>query len=280
MQHPSRFGFASSTPPASPRRQQRSWRLALLVIAVAAPAMGAGAARGADREREDDRPSEKVPGFKSRVFDIKHRDPDDIVRVLRPLGSGIKGTSISDSDEFRTITVRDFPENIAAMEEALRRLDVPRPPRPDIELSVRVLIAAPTGPGSYPRELEPVVKQLHATLNYKSYYLINTITQRVKAGGGSKGKGVTTVSAPVTLTEESSTMSYAYGFEDVSLTTVSGGPTKVQIRRLFYWTGGKVLGEADINTGLTLREGERVVVGTASLKDRAMILVLSVRVVK
>jgi hypothetical protein len=54
----------------------------------------------------------------------------------------------------------------------------------------------------------------------------------------------------------------------------------VQIRKLHYAIEGKSLGEAEINTGLSLREGEKVVVGTASLKDRAMILVLSARIVK
>jgi hypothetical protein len=272
------------------QRSRSKLALSLALVAAAAVSAAAGPpaqARSADRDKDDDRPTEKVPGLKSRVFDVKHRDPDDIARVLKPLGSGVRGTSIAESGEFRTITVRDFPENIAAMEEALRRLDVPRPPRPDVELSVRVLIATPTGPGQYPRELEPVVKQLHATLNYKSYYQINTITQRVKAGGGSKGKGVTVINPPVSGAEESSTMNYSYGFEDVSIAQPPAGATgkdattpKVQVRRLFYWTGGKALGEADINTGLTLREGEKVVVGTASLKDRAMILVLSARIVK
>jgi hypothetical protein len=89
---------------------------------------------------------------------------------------------------------------------------------------------------------------------------------------------VTVINPPVA--SEATTLNYAYGFEDVNLAPPSSGPTMVQIRRLSYWTGGKVLGEAEIATGLTLREGQKVVVGTASLKDRAMILVLFARVVK
>jgi hypothetical protein len=228
-------------------------------------------------DRGDDRPAEKVPGLKSRVFDIKHRDPDELVRVLKPLGSGIKGTSISESGEFKTITVRDFPENIAAMEDALKRLDIPRAPKPDVELRIRVLIAAPTGASQYPGELDPVVKQLHATLNYKSYYQIASITHRVKSGSGAKGKGVTAINPPVV--GEATTLAYAYSFEDVGVQP-GPGPATVQIRKLSYSIGGKPLGDAEINTGLSLREGEKVVVGTASLRERAMILVLFVRVVK
>jgi hypothetical protein len=236
-----------------------------------------GAAHAGDRE--DDRPTEKLPGVKSRVFEIKHRAPDELIKVLKPLGSGIKGTSISESREFKTIAVRDFPENIAAMEDALHRLDVPRPPQPDIELRIRVLIATPTGASQYPGELDPVVKQLHATLNYKSYYQIASITHRVKAGSGAKGKGVTAVNPPVTA--EATTMGYSYAFEEVGIAPGSGpGAAVVQIKRLSYSIGGKSLGDAEINTGLTLREGEKVVVGSASLRERAMILVLFVRVVK
>jgi hypothetical protein len=250
------------------------------LMALAVPA-GAGGDhdRGKDggEPRDEDRPTEKM-GLKSRVFEIKHRTCDELMRVLRPLASGIKGTSLVDGGEFHTITVRDFPENISAIDDAIRRLDVVRPPKPDIELFIRVLIAAPGGTSQYPGELEPVVKQLHATLSYKSYYQVASITHRIKSGAGAKGKGVTVINPPVA--SEATTLNYAYGFEDVNLAPPSSGPTMVQIRRLSYWTGGKVLGEAEIATGLTLREGQKVVVGTASLKDRAMILVLFARVVK
>jgi hypothetical protein len=254
-----------------------------VLVLIGGALLAPRALAGGDKEhenkepRDEDRPTEKM-GLKSRVFEIKHRTPDELMRVLRPLASGIKGTSIVESSEFRTITVRDFPENIASIEDAIKRLDVSRPPRPDIELYIRVLIAAPGGTSQYPGELDPVVKQLHATLSYKSYFQVASITHRVKAGGGAKGKGVTVINPPVAA--EATTLNYTYGFEDVALAPPGSGPNMVQIRRLNYWTGGKALGEAEINTGLTLREGQKVVVGTASLKDRAMILVLFARVVK
>jgi type II secretory pathway component GspD/PulD (secretin) len=242
----------------------------------------APAARAGDKEhdkepKDEDRPTEKM-GLKSRVFEVKHRTPEELIKVLRPLTSGIKGTSMVDGGEFRTITVRDFPENLAAIDEALRRLDVPRAQKPDVELRIRVLIAAPNGASQYPGELDPVVKQLHATLSYKSYYQIASITHRVKSGSGAKGKGITVVNPPVS--SESGTMNYSYGFEDVVVAPPGAASNVVQIRKLSYWTGGKALGEAEINTALSLREGEKVVVGTASLKDRAMILVLFAHIVK
>src|SRR6185436_19278348 len=106
---------------------------------------------------------------------------------------------------------------------------------------------------------------------------VASITHRVKSGSGAKGKGVTAVNPPVS--SEATTMAYSYSFEDVGIMP-GPGPAVVQIRKLSYSIGGKPLGDAEINTGLSLREGEKVVVGTARLRERAMILVLFVRVVK
>ena len=58
-------------------------------------------------------------GFKNRVFEVHNRMPEDLVPVIRLLTSGFKGAELAASNEFRTITVRDFPENIAAIEEAI-----------------------------------------------------------------------------------------------------------------------------------------------------------------
>src|SRR5262249_40373609 len=76
--------------------------------------------------------------FKSKVFDVKYRDPNSLATVLSKLGSGFKGATISPSTEFKTLTVRDFPENLVTIEEALKRLDTPTAPRPNIDLHMYV----------------------------------------------------------------------------------------------------------------------------------------------
>jgi hypothetical protein len=242
----------------------------LLVIAIVGPAAAA--------DKEEERPAERIPGVKSRVFEVKHRSPEDLIRVLRPLGSGVKGTAIAESGEFHTITVRDFPENIASIEDALKRLDVPSPPKPDIEVQMRVLIATPTGATQVPADLASVVKQLHASLSYKGYYHIDDILGRVRNGHGLGGRG----SAPVTqpASPENATLNYQYGLKDVVIVSNPGKATTVQIRELFFKSSLKPLGDAEIYSGLTLREGDKVVVAKSSLKDRALILILSVKVVR
>ena len=54
-------------------------------------------------------------GFKNKVFEVKYRDPSSLANVLTRLTSGFKGAGITPNAEFKTLTVRDFPENIAEM---------------------------------------------------------------------------------------------------------------------------------------------------------------------
>jgi hypothetical protein len=249
----------------------RAFAFASILVGLSLPGLVAARA-----DKEDDRPSQPIPGLKSKVIELRHRSPEDVMRVVRPLASGAKGTSLSESNEFKTITVRDYPEHLATIEEAIKRLDVPAPVKPDVELTLRALIAAPSGPSNVPGDLGGVVKQLRSTLNYKSYNEILTITKRMQQRGA-KGKSPAQIGPPVTA--EPSTLSYAYGFEDINVGT--GNNPQIQIRKLFFWMGNnKHLGEADVSTGITLKEGDKVVVGTESLKDRALILVLSARVIR
>ncbi|MGH9798985.1 MAG: secretin N-terminal domain-containing protein, partial [Blastocatellia bacterium] len=106
-------------------------------------------------------------GFKGKVLEVKNRDPRSLVSLLTPLGSGFKGAVLSANSEFKTITIRDFPENIATIEEALKRMDVQmpakaaEPSRPDVEIYGYVLIASQgdAAGSDYPKAIEDVIKQ-------------------------------------------------------------------------------------------------------------------------
>src|SRR5712692_8513125 len=127
-------------------------------------------------------------GFKNRVFEVHNRMPDDLVPVIRLLTSGFKGAELAASNEFRTITVRDFPENIAAIDEAIKRLDTPEVTRPDIELRMHVLLASNKEGASnqYPADLKDVIGELQKTLNFKEYTLLTSIVQRTRESRGTR----------------------------------------------------------------------------------------------
>lgn len=223
-------------------------------------------------------------GFKGKVFDVKHRDPRVLLAAMYPLGSGFKGASMQYSDEFRTITVRDFPENIAAIEEALKRLDTPQAPQPDIELRMNVLIASNVEgvANQFPADLGDVVKQMQAMLNYKSYSNLATVVQRVRAGSRNIGlNGTADIAAKILEMEKPLTANYDFRAHSLALSADASGGYQMQLTEAsFELQGPGAVGRASIRTDINLRNGEKVVVGTATLGNKGLILVLSARVIK
>jgi hypothetical protein len=232
-------------------------------------------------------------GFKGKVFEIKHRDPDSLAQVLRPLGSGFEGATISSNREFKILTVRDFPENIAAMEEAIKRLDTPEARSPDIEFTVHILIASSgdgAGAGSeFPTDLGPVVKQLQSTLRYKTYNLMTSAIHRGKEGPVRlENSGIAESKLLGVTTPQGNPIFFNYSLQRISLdgaatsATVQVGDFGFHMRApLLMNAGGQIQNEnIGFNTPVSVREGEKVVVGTTSMGDKGLIVVLSAKVLK
>ncbi|HKQ73012.1 MAG TPA: secretin N-terminal domain-containing protein [Blastocatellia bacterium] len=268
---------------------------AIKLIAIVAFALLLSPATFAQQNQPQNRQTESqfvdFSGFKGQIFDIKNRDPQELVRILHPLGSGFKGAMMQPNGEYRTITVRDFPENLATIAEAIKRLDVPlapKPPRPtfpDIEVIAHILIASnnesagnPSPPG-----LADVIKQLQMTLNYKNYQLLTSVVQRTKFENGS-------ISANGTADMPDKSFSGKYMLQS-AINPPPEKPTDLSqisfVNLLFDMEGFREdanrtygVGNTKINTKLSVRDGEKVVVGTASLRDKAVILVLTTKILK
>jgi hypothetical protein len=226
-------------------------------------------------------------GFKNRVFEVHNRMPEDLIPVIRLLTSGFKGAQLAASNEFRTITARDFPENIAAIEEAIKRLDTPEVTRPDIELRMHVLLASNKEGASnpYPADLKDVIGELQKTLNFKEYTLLTSIVQRTRESRGTRGnyldgRGSAEIGWPVTPGGTEKRMSnYQFSATSVSLTASPAAAAEIQLGD-FYFTLSVPGTDARIHSDVRMRDGERVVVGTAGFSDKALILVMTARVLK
>jgi hypothetical protein len=231
-------------------------------------------------------------GFKGKIFDIKNREPRDLIPTLRPLGSGFKGAVIEANPDFKTIAVRDFPENIAAIEEAIKRLDVPPPPppprptrpaTPTLEIYAYILIASNVeGPSTpVPPAIKDVLPQLNNTLNYKNYQLLSSIVQRTSINNGRIES-----SGGVTPPDKVFSARYKLNIEKINADNGPPDYFPINLPEVALSLRGdsnddyRFIGEGTIQTRLSLREGEKVVVGTANLKDRAMILILSAKAIK
>ena len=232
-------------------------------------------------------------GFKSKVFELKNRVPGELIGALRPLGSGFKGATIYASEGLKTLSVRDFPENIAAIEEAIKRLDVPQPtptPSPDIEFHVHILVAGNTATTGedFPAELTDVIKQMQGTLKYKSYGVMASAVHHATTGGsGVSNNGVAESKlfnvntplgnpiffnynlSPLRLNTEASPQSVTIGSFRFHLRIPLNVGTQTQ-QQIQYQDVG-------FETPVTVREGEKVVVGTTTMGDKGLIVVVSAK---
>jgi hypothetical protein len=251
---------------------------AALALVPARPVEAQSAPKAAEGSKED-YVTEK--GFASRVFEIKHRDPSDLASVLRPLGSGYRGATVSANRDFRTITVRDFPENIAAMEAAVKRLDAAEAAKADVELRLWVLVASNSelAGGKLPEELKEAVGALKTTLSYHTYSLAGSFVARIRDGArGISGEGVTDLSQGSSAPPADKKMQLEYRINSL---TIEPGEAAARAIRLdgfsLVLVGG---GRAQLKTDVTLRDGEKVVVGTSTVQNRGLVVVVSARVIR
>src|SRR3954468_324199 len=160
--------------------------------------------------------------FRSKVFEVHNRDARDVAASVKLLGSGFKGSAISGNNDLHTITVRDVPENVAAMEGAIARVDQPIASSPDIEMKISVLIGSKTalpGATTVPEELAPVVKQLESTLRYAHYGLMTASVQRTKPGNGLNGSGVAEATLLGMSVKEGQPILYSYRLRRIMSTS-------------------------------------------------------------
>jgi hypothetical protein len=270
------------------RRTKLTFLIGLLLAAISAPSI---VAQDAQKPARGDGDYVSQTGFKNKLFQIKHRDPNSLMDVLKLLGSGFKGATISVNQEYKTITVRDFPENLATMEEALGRLDVPEPARPDIEFRIYVLLATSAAGGSsdYPPELNDVISQLRNTFKYKDYSLMTTSVHRAKdgpAGINNRGVAETKKLTAATMPNENPIF-YDYELRPISQEASASGSTIVHIgmfsfeMRIPISIGKEIRFEnIGFRTPVNLREGEKVVVGTTTMEDKGLVVVLSTKILK
>jgi type II secretory pathway component GspD/PulD (secretin) len=239
-------------------------------------------------KQEDNFVTQKM--FQNRVFDVRNRDPMSLARVIAPLTSGFRGAVAIPNPEFRTISVRDFPENIAVIEEAIRRLDQPEPLRPGIEFRIHMLVASneETAANHYPAELSDVVKQLQSTLGYKSFSLMGSQIVRSKEGRSeNSNRGVADLRLANDTPASKNPVFYSYNIRAVSLDQ-TGGQARVQIEEFnmdmkvpVSLGGDKTAYESvGFKNPVSMREGERVVVGTTSIADKSVIIILTANTMK
>ena len=162
----------------------------------------------------------------------------------------------------RLVQIRAPKELMSAIEDALKRLDVPPPPplvRKMVELTGYVLIVADTAePGlmPLPSSLESVGNQLKSLLPNGNLYLADTIVAR--------GSDRVSVRGSTTL--------------DTSLTVRDGAPPVIALTNFSVQASG-----AQFTTTVDIPIGVQVVVGKATTtgdRKRAVVLVMTAKLIE
>jgi len=171
----------------------------------------------------------------------------------------------------------------------IQELDTPEMARPNIELRMHVLLASnkETTPNQYPADLKDVIKELETTLSFKNYLLLTSIVQRTRESRGPRagyldGRGSAEVSWPSSSAPggiERRISNYQFYANSIALTSDPSGGVEIQLGEFTFSL--QVPGsEAKIHSDVKMRDGEKVVVGTAGFSDKALILVMTARVLK
>src|ERR1051325_6062895 len=227
-----------------------------------------------------------VREYKNKVFSIQNRPVRYIYNTIRLLGSGFKGAEMSFNEELKTLTVRYYPENLAAIEEAIKRLDQPAPAQPNIEMKIAVLIASKNAlpAAEVPEDLASVVKQLKSTLQYSHYGLMTSSVHRTKLGDGVEGSGVAEPTLLGMTASQDRPIFYTYTLRRI--TAGKSDAATIDIERFAFSMRVPLdVGNNNIQyqsvgfeTPVSIRQGEKVVIGTTTMKDKALVVVVTARV--
>jgi|HubBroStandDraft_1064217.scaffolds.fasta_scaffold114704_2 hypothetical protein len=218
-------------------------------------------------------PPPQVPEspHQQRIFTLKYADARHIADVLSVFGYGIK----ADRD-LHVVAVSAPAETMSTVEDAIKRLDVPAAAPRDIDLVVYMVMAseqASAGAG-LPPELQPVGDELKKIFAYKSFRLLDSILVRTQPNNRAEASGV------VVLPNYTNGGERPYHFSVYpSAVTEDAQGRLIRLDQLHLNLNLPGSREAGIQTEITVREGQRVVVGKSNMgTDQSLILVLTAKV--
>jgi hypothetical protein len=216
-----------------------------------------------------------------KVFVIKNVPAGPLAEVLAVFPATISFSRFGPSTPLgvsAALGVSAPPAVMAAIEETIKRLDVPRTSWRNVELTGEILEAlpAPAGATTVPPGLQGVVAQLERTFSFAAYRLADTLFARAREENGFATEG-TSANDLAGLGR----LQYHLHVRTVWIATAAGG-TLVHLDGLEFKAKSSKLGQGSVEvSGIDIREGQRVVVGSSGLgaPGSVIILVLSAKVV-
>jgi hypothetical protein len=246
---------------------------ALLLIALPLAAQEA--------KKEDQKSNAQPAGQRvQKLFLLKYADPGKVAELLR-----VFNASVSPNSDMHALAVETaIGPSMAAIEEAIQRLDVPSAASKNIEMTAYLLIggdSAGTEPGAMPKELDGVMAQLKNAFAFKSYRLLDILALRTRVG-----QSASTSSSSRATQIGTNTPPVRTQFR-IASAGIGSDETTIRIDKLNLDSNIPVQSSpgqyAFANVGLSadvdIKQGQKVVIGRVSVAESALFLVLTAQVV-
>jgi hypothetical protein len=251
---------------------KRLW-FALLLIALPLAAQEAK-----KEDQKSNAPSDR-PSIQ-KLFLLKYADPGHVASLLAVFNAKIR----PDSD-MHALAVETVPgPTMAAIEEAIQRLDVASAASKNIEITAYLMIGgenAGTEPSAMPKELDSVVAQLKNTFAFKSYRLLDILALRTRVG---QHASTSSVGRPMQIGTNSPTPTTQFRISSAGIgsdeTTVRIDGLNLSSRIPVQSSPGQFgFSEVGLQAEVDIKQGQKVVIGRVSVAESALFVVLTAQVV-
>jgi hypothetical protein len=188
--------------------------------------------------------------------------------------------------DMRVLAVDATAPTMAAIEDAIKRLDVPSAAPANVDLTVYLVVGHegenPAGSAPVPKELDSVVTQLKNAFAFKSYSLLDALELRTRTGQ----QASTTSSGGAVQSDGGGTQPVITQLRIGAAGIGSDGATihinnlNANIRMPVRNGNGFSDQNLGLSTDIDIKEGQRVVIGRLGIsKDQALFLVMTVKIV-
>lgn len=248
-------------------------RSALFALALAAALAPAQEKPAAAKEAPKEPRAQKI-------VQLKYADPGAMKQLME-----VFGCCANANPTFKTLSLSYPADIMPAVEDAIRRFDVPAAAPKNIELAAYFLIASedPAATGTpVPPELDAVVKQLRSVFAYKGFAVLDSQLMRMGSGQGGDLSGVAPISgAPRPAVTQLGIQRWSLAAGDKGdVVTLERLRASVQVPVAFgpsNWNNMNIGVSAE---RIDIPTGQKVVVGKSNMggPGKALVLVLSARV--
>jgi hypothetical protein len=213
-----------------------------------------------------------------KLFVLKYADPQSVRSLLQVFQANINANR-----DLRVLAVDAFPDTMAVIEDAIKRLDVPSAAPANIDLTVYMVVGhegeSTSGNAPLPKELDPVVTQLKNAFAFKSYSLLDVLALRTRTG-----QQASTSSSGGAMQSNGGQFQPVTTHLRIDSASVGNDGATIHINKLnasFEVPMNGQFRNLSLETDIDIKEGQKVVIGRLGIsKDQALFLVMTVKILQ